>query len=174
MREKAWGPFSGRQLTIMVTAAILVFSNVALQDPVSGVKASVDATHHVLVNGTTRPLPPSSPWRASQDFDPQSGWALLVGPVPGPINLTHLAVSLTAGADFKIYGFSTSGTSCNQAADTFQGTLYHIRSVPNPFFDSFPTPLQLRVPAGTKGCLYAVVATSGAVGTANASGYLGN
>jgi hypothetical protein len=59
MPAKSFGPFSGRQLTTIIVAAILVlgvpgtvfavdtFSNVAIQDPVSGVKASVDAQHRL-------------------------------------------------------------------------------------------------------------------------------
>jgi hypothetical protein len=59
--QKTWGPFTGRQLTAIilgVIAAIMVpgaayavdsFTNVAIEDPVSGAKASVDATHHVVV-----------------------------------------------------------------------------------------------------------------------------
>jgi hypothetical protein len=57
------GPFNGRQLTIMfvtlVVGAVLVpssvwavdqFTNVAVQDPVSGNKAKVDGGRHVLVS----------------------------------------------------------------------------------------------------------------------------
>ena len=61
MNERTWGPFSGRQLTTMVDALIVVigvpgtvwavdtFSNVAIQDPVSGVKASVDSSKRLKV-----------------------------------------------------------------------------------------------------------------------------
>jgi hypothetical protein len=57
------GPFNGRHLTVMfvtlVVAAVFVpgsvwavdqFTNVAVQDPVSGTKAKVDAGRHVLVS----------------------------------------------------------------------------------------------------------------------------
>jgi hypothetical protein len=66
--QKTWGPFTGRQLTAIVLgliAAILVpgaayavdsFTNVAIEDPVSGAKASVDATHHVLVGDGSGPV----------------------------------------------------------------------------------------------------------------------
>jgi hypothetical protein len=61
MNERTWGPFSGRQLTTMVVSLILVlgvpgtvwavdtFSNVAIEDPVTGVKASVDASKRLKV-----------------------------------------------------------------------------------------------------------------------------
>ena len=86
---KTWGPFTGRQLTTMVVAliagvvllpgavwAVDSFSNVAVQDPVSGVKASVDAGHHVVVGDGSGPLTvdgnviaqqaaPANLWRAA-------------------------------------------------------------------------------------------------------------
>jgi hypothetical protein len=59
--QKTWGPFTGRQLTTMIVALIVcvlvpgtvwavdTFSNVAIEDPVSGVKASVDSAHRLKV-----------------------------------------------------------------------------------------------------------------------------
>src|SRR5947207_15952299 len=57
--HRTWGPFNGRHLTAIIVAivvgAVLIpstvwavdtFSNVAIEDPVTGAKASVDATHH--------------------------------------------------------------------------------------------------------------------------------
>jgi hypothetical protein len=60
MDQKTWGPFSGTQLTIILTAAILgilpttlravdAFTNVAIEDPVSGRKAAIDAARRLLV-----------------------------------------------------------------------------------------------------------------------------
>ena len=66
--RKTWGPFTGRQLTTMICilgAALLLpgaayavdsFTNVAIEDPVSGAKASVDSTHHLLVGDGSGPL----------------------------------------------------------------------------------------------------------------------
>jgi len=60
MARRSLGPFSGTHLTVIIAVVVGVvgipsalfavdtFSNVALQDPVSGVKASVDAQHRVL------------------------------------------------------------------------------------------------------------------------------
>src|SRR5438132_12146869 len=55
--DRTWGPFTGRHLTTIVVTliaglvlvpstvwAVDTFSNVAVEDPVSGAKASVDAT----------------------------------------------------------------------------------------------------------------------------------
>jgi hypothetical protein len=66
---KTWGPFSGRQLTVIIVCLIVgvvmlpsavwavdAFTNVAVQDPVSGVKASVDASHHLFVTSGSVPL----------------------------------------------------------------------------------------------------------------------
>src|SRR3954469_24436016 len=59
MPQKSLGPFSGRQLTLIAVTLILAvavpgtvfavdtFSNVAIEDPVSGVKASVDSQHRL-------------------------------------------------------------------------------------------------------------------------------
>src|SRR5947208_7709311 len=89
--QKTWGPFTGRQLTAIVITLIVgvvmlpgavwavdTFSNVAIEDPVSGAKASVDATHHVLVgdgsgaltvDGTVYALPPTNraPFRSEAE-----------------------------------------------------------------------------------------------------------
>src|SRR4051812_30278413 len=82
---RTWGPFTGRQLTVIIVAfmaaivmlpgvtwAVDSFSNMAIQDPVSGVKAQVDSTRRLMVgdgsgpltvNGTVSALPavPSTP-----------------------------------------------------------------------------------------------------------------
>src|SRR5919197_1009687 len=67
MSRKSIGPFSGLHLTIIVVAIILVagipstvwavdsFSNVAIEDPVTGVKASVDAQHRLQTPASLRP-----------------------------------------------------------------------------------------------------------------------
>jgi hypothetical protein len=60
MDQKIWGPFSGTQLTILLTAAILgiapttlravdAFTNVAIEDPVSGRKAAIDPARRLVV-----------------------------------------------------------------------------------------------------------------------------
>jgi hypothetical protein len=128
MAAKNWGPFSGHQLTIIVTAAILVltvpgtavavdaFSNVAIEDPVTGVKATVDSTHHVLM-GTSRPLAPTSPWRASQDT--VGSYAVLAGPSTTAINITNLAVSHARGGGLVLVAYRTTNATCDQTVDTF-------------------------------------------------------
>src|SRR5438045_3966420 len=66
--DKTWGPFTGRQLTtIIVTLIVCVlvpgtvwaidtFSNVAIEDPVTGVKAMVDSSRHLRVGDGVGPL----------------------------------------------------------------------------------------------------------------------
>src|SRR5690348_12783209 len=66
-RQRSFGPFSGGQLTALIITALVVlgvpgtvfavdtFSNVAIEDPVSGVKASVDAQHHLKTNDQIAP-----------------------------------------------------------------------------------------------------------------------
>jgi hypothetical protein len=78
---KTWGPFSGRQLTTIIVALIIVigvpgtvwavdtFSNVAIEDPVTGVKAGVDSSKRLkvgdgsgamTVDGTTTDTTPAN------------------------------------------------------------------------------------------------------------------
>jgi hypothetical protein len=64
MSRRSFGPFSGTHLTVIIVAVVAVvglpsalfavdaFSNVAIQDPVSGVKASVDSHHRLKTTGT--------------------------------------------------------------------------------------------------------------------------
>jgi hypothetical protein len=66
---KTWGPFTGRQLTIIIVAlvfgvvmipgavwAVDTYSNVAIQDPVSGAKAKVASTGALNVGDGSGPL----------------------------------------------------------------------------------------------------------------------
>src|SRR5438270_2658461 len=81
MGTKTWGPFTGRQLTIIVVTLIAGFvlvpsavwavdtlTYVTPEDPTSGVRGAVDSTHHLLVSGpvsgtvSARPAAVSSPW----------------------------------------------------------------------------------------------------------------
>jgi hypothetical protein len=67
MSRKSLGPFSGLHLTIIIVAIIVVagipgtvwavdsFSNVAIEDPATGVKASVDTQHRLQTLATLRP-----------------------------------------------------------------------------------------------------------------------
>src|SRR3954447_17392498 len=69
MVQKTWGPFNGRHLTVIIVAliagvvalpgavwAVDTFSNVAVQDPVSGVKASVNKSHELMVGDSSGAL----------------------------------------------------------------------------------------------------------------------
>jgi hypothetical protein len=64
MSRRSFGPFSGTHLTVIIVAVVAVvglpsalfavdaFSNVAIEDPVSGVKASVDSHHRLKTSAT--------------------------------------------------------------------------------------------------------------------------
>jgi hypothetical protein len=69
MHTKTWGPFTGRQLMVMFVAivvgvvmvptsvwAVSNYSNVAIEDPGTGVHASVDASHRLKVGDGSGPL----------------------------------------------------------------------------------------------------------------------
>ncbi len=192
---KTWGPFTGRQLTTMIVAlmigviflpsavwAVDTFSNVAIEDPVSGTKAGVDASHHLLTNGTVAgsvsaiPRPPSTPWNLSIDV-PRDTPVVLAGPSATPLNLTALSIAFKADgtADFYLFPFSVPSTATTCDSTNGLGTAYHLPGLPSSagaFAESFPTPLQVRPPSGQKVCLYAYNGAAATV-TVNASGYFG-
>jgi hypothetical protein len=179
-RPKTWGPFSGRQLTTMFVAlvigAVLVpstvwavdtFSNVAIEDPVSGVKASVDAGHHQLVgdgsgpltvNGTVsdKPVPPANLWSFTALFPFSGSTDVLLGPTPSRIEITSLTASeygspgahdLTLSWRFVPLG----STSCAAIEGTPQ---YFVHTVDGPAFSaSFPTPIEGRPASDQEVCL---------------------
>src|SRR4051812_16444717 len=117
---KSWGPFTGRQMTAIVISliagvvllpgavwAVDSFTNVAIQDPVSGTKASVDASHHVLVgdgagalsvDGTLYTLPSSSknPFLSqgtvSNYYSNGGQYAAISDPTSAKLVVSHLTV----------------------------------------------------------------------------------
>jgi hypothetical protein len=187
---RRWGPFSGRQLTVIIVSlmvglvmvpstvwAVDTFSNVAIEDPVSGVKASVDAGHNVAVAGTVHAIAasPTSPWSFSEDVN-SDALTRVAGPTISAVNLTAISLSpkLNAtAADFYLYVGSQPSAlaTCN---NTITYTLYHVPSVQvSPVFvESFPTPLVVPRVTGTKTCVYAYM-ESAPFWTVNGSGFLG-
>jgi hypothetical protein len=194
--QRTLGPFSGRHLTVIMVALIVAifvpgtvwavdtFSNVAIQDPVSGVKASVDPNHRVLVgdgngalsvDGTVaaRPTAPGTPWRTSEDVN---GIKFIAGPGPtgAPINITSMTISLAADTTGEVilgaFNAPSSATSCAGASNA--GTIWHVRDVSfhNPLAVAFPTPLQYRPPSGQRACL---LVNGSDLMTVNASGFYG-
>jgi hypothetical protein len=181
MSTPTWGPFTGRQLTTMVIViaavigipgtvwAVDTFTNVAIEDPVTGVKASVDATHKVLVGDgsgsltvdgslTARPYPPASPWRASEDLGGSTAFKPIAGPSSSAINLTAIAATNKIGsaADLRLLAYAVAGTATACGTTTYLGTIWHIYPPANTTFtQAFPTPMQVRPPTGQKVCLYA-------------------
>lgn len=190
--QRTWGPFSGRHLTVMVVAlmvglvmvpstvwAVTTFSNVAIQDPVSGVRATIDSTHHLAVAGTVHAVAasPTTPFFFSEDINADA-LTRVVGPTASAINLSALSLSPkdapNGPADFLL--FVGSQSSAQATCDlTISFTLYHVPSVQvSPVFvQSFPTPLVVRqAAAGSKTCIYAFSATT-PHWTVNGSGFLG-
>jgi hypothetical protein len=107
--HKTWGPFNGRHLTVIVVALIIgavlipstvwavdTFSNVAIEDPVSGAKASVDSTHHVLVSASgtvnARPVLNTKAWSMSGLFY-YNHPANIHGPVTSGMAVTNVVVA---------------------------------------------------------------------------------
>jgi hypothetical protein len=189
--SRTWGPFTGRQLTVIIVSlmvgvvmvpgtvwAVDTFTNVAIEDPVSGVKASVDSTNHLAVAGTVHALPasPTAPFSFSEDID-NAALTRVAGPTASAVNLSALALSpkegQTAAGDFYLYVGSQplAQATCNS---TISYTLYHVPGVQvSPVFvQSFPTPLVIPRAVGTKTCVYAYIDSS-AHWTVNGSGFLG-
>jgi len=158
---------------------------VTIQGAGSSHKAKVNSSGQLMVNGQTQPLPPASPWRASEDVAgaaafPPTGVVLLTGPSSAPIDISSVSISFESGvptgfADVRLMAahVSSAATSCGSA--TFDTTLWHIPDATagtTPFTESFPTPLQWRPPPGTKACLFAHNFLGSKV-TVNAVGFLG-
>jgi hypothetical protein len=195
--KRMWRPFSGGQLTIIIVTfmvgvmmvpgtvwAVGAFTKVAVQDPISGVKASVDATHHLAVagkvTGTVHAIAasPTLPFSFSEDIS-SSSLSRLVGPVTTAINLTAISVApkdgQTGNGDFFLYVDSQASSEAN-CTNSITFTLYHVPGVQSSpvFVQSFPTPLVIPRPAsGQKTCLYGYMGTT-PVWTVNGSGFLGS
>src|SRR5204862_4439232 len=78
-QQRSLGPFSGLQLTSIITTwldvirvpgtafAVDTFSNVAVEDPVSGVKASVDSQHRLKTLDTVSGALTATPTAPAKD-----------------------------------------------------------------------------------------------------------
>lgn len=157
---------------------------VTIQGAGSSHRAKVDGSGELMVNGDVRPLPPASPWRASQDVAgsnafPPTGVVLLVGPASSPIDISSVSISFepgvtTGSADIRLMGAHVPGAATSCAGATFDTTLWHIPNATagTPFTESFPTPLQWSPPPGTRACLFAHNLLGSTV-TVNAVGFVG-
>ena len=153
---------------------------VNIVDPVTAAnKAKVDTSGklQVAVNGTAGARPVAPAGRHSEPYSPSDTIAL-VGPKASPINVTSLSFSLSSSAaadattsvQLLAYHVPSAATTC--ASATFDNVLWVIpRLTSAPFAVSFPTPLQLVPPVGTKGCLVVFNFGANAVDV-NASGFV--
>jgi len=144
---------------------------------VAGGKLEVgDGSGALTVDGSVRPLAPTTNWFATEDVPSVPGRKALVGPTTAPIDVTSISVSLLAGgtgeANVLLWGGHTATTSCSPPDFVFDRNLWHIPQVTGAFSVAFPTPLQWRPPAGTKACLLAAN-VGGQDFTINASGFIG-
>jgi hypothetical protein len=203
MPTNRWGPFSGRQLTVMFCAlmvavvmvpsavyAVDAFSNVAVQDPVSGVKAKVasngslwvsDGSGAMTVDGTVnvRSVAPAKVWSRTYEAGVANQGAVPVaGPSATGIELTSLSVfhAVSGSTTAVVLGWlfvPSSATTCPTNVNLDGINYIGYVSDSTPLVVTFPTPIQLRPPVGKKVCLEDVTNSPGKVTTyeLNASGY---
>jgi len=186
---KTWGPFTGRQLTAIVISVIVgvvllpgavwavdSFTNVAIQDPVSGAKASVDAKHHVLVgdgsgslsvDGTVNTLPSTSknPFLSqgsvSNYYSNGSVYVAISNPTSATLVVNHLTLSnsIYNANPWEVYFYQAAGTTTAQCvSNTFASASRRlgVRNVAagSTLIEDFTTPLVLKPVSGsTSWCL---------------------
>ena len=174
---KTWGPFNGRQLTVIVVAAIAgfvllpgavwavdTFSNVAIQDPVSGNKASVDATHKVLVgdgagsltvDGTVSALPSTgkSPFSLNALSFADGQFTSQMAPTSATLAITDIRIANVTTSPMTVTIYQYAGSSCNSSTSLrFVGQWIVPGSTT--LVEPLTTPLVLKPPnASTMWCL---------------------
>ena len=182
MGQKTWGPFNGRQLTVIAVALIIgvvalpgavwavdTFSNVAIEDPVTGVKASVNNAHQVLVNGKVVQTPPAQVLNsASFIFE---GLSVMFGPTTATLAIDRLAVMNTEAnycCPNTSFYVSLHAVQGNTASDCYSNTLPNPRaeidSSPGTNVEqSFATPLVFKPQSSSaKYCVMIFVSNVGA------------
>lgn len=195
MPARTWGPFTGRQLTTIIVASILVvgvpgtawavdtFTNVAIEDPVSGLKATVDSAHALFT--AAKPKPPTSPFLlGGEHFSSATPSAFVVGPTSSPINVTSVTAAMrgtasdTLESNVQLVGVAVAGTATNCSTPISAKTLWESGKITAnaPAEATFPAPLQFRPPLGDRACLQVGVAPEAGnfAAMANVSGYLGS
>ena len=198
--------FSSRTGTILVAAVVAMifapttvwavdaFTNVAIQDPTTGVKAHVDSGGHVLVAASgQRPLPSASSWSSVQvpSLVTQSGQARqavksLTNATTAGIDLTSLTVSVpvASSSDWATVRLvelapASGHTDCAPTIDSNPanlGLLYQVTVTgAAPLAVAFPTPLLLHGAAALGPiCLGVQIIGGNIAAYVNASGYYGS
>ena len=148
----------------------------------TGKLAVGDGAGPLSVDGTVtgRSAAPASPWYSRALNIANTSGVFLAGPSASPINVTSLSIStdLSTGDGTHAYLFAyhvpSSATGCT--LDTFDGTIWEIRDLGDgttPLSFTFPTPLQYKPPANTKGCLLGASDSSIVTTSMNAVGFYG-
>src|SRR4051812_2675334 len=199
MAQKTWGPFNGRHLTVIVVALILgavalpgavwavdTFSNVAIQDPVTGVKAGVnrsqallvgDAAGALTVDGKVSHAPPTQVVNSATYIG--IGKSVMFGPTTATLALDRLALMNTSAnwsynnTSFYLMLYVVQGataTDCYNASNP--GNRVTLQSDPGTNVEQqFPTPLVFKPQSSTaKYCV--MLSMSSVSGTNPASYYL--
>src|SRR3954449_2470234 len=199
MAQKTWGPFTGRQLTVIIVALIVgvvalpsavwavdTFSNVAIEDPVSGVKASVnsskallvgDASGALTVDGKVAPAPPAQVLNGGSYVG--TGKSLMFGPTTATIALDRLALMNTSSnwnysnTSFYVVVTVVQGATATDCYNAFSsGNKVNVQTDPGTNIEQlFPTPLVFKAQSSTaKYCV--MINVNSVSGTAPSSYYL--
>jgi len=171
--------------------AVDAFTNVALEDPSSGVKAHVDTAGRVQV--ADRPLPATTPFSAvvsvsmlTSGNEPRQTIKALTPPTTTAVQMTSLTVSAGSGtstqwATVQIEELAPANgqSSCAPTlttTPTVLNTLYRVTVAGGtPATVSFPSPLQMHGAAALGAiCLGAHITAGTSDATVDASGYYGS
>src|SRR4051794_8894691 len=177
MGQKTWGPFNGRQLTVIVVALIIgvvalpgavwavdTFSNVAIQDPVTGVKASVNKSKSVLVgdasgpltvDGKVSPVPPGQVLNSGVYIGP--GKSIMFGPTTATLAINRLALMNTSAnwgysnTSFYMTVSVVQGATASDCSNAFgSGLKVNVQADPGTNIEQqFATPLVFKPQSST-------------------------
>ena len=141
-----------------------------------------DGAGPLSVDGTVsdRPAAPASPWRAMKEIQGINFGVPIAGPSAAPINVTSLSISTEAttgsGVTATLYGVHVPSSATDCSSFTPDVGIWHIRDLGDgstPLSFTFPTALQWKAPANTKGCIFAVASSGAAPTWMNAVGFYG-
>src|SRR4051812_2176426 len=199
MAQRTWGPFNGRRLTGIAAGLIIgvvaipgavcavdTFSNAAVQDPVTGVKASVNKSRGVLVgdapgpltvDGKVSPAPPGQVLNTGVYIGP--GKSVMFGPTTATLAINRLALMNTSAnwgysnTSFYVTVSVVQGATASDCYNAFgSGLKINVQADPGTNIEQqFATPLVFKPQSSTANYCVAIN-MSPVSGTSPSSYYL--